>query len=257
MEVAGEPKEIPAAAGLSVDAIVDPAGLLKPKGDEVAAADGAAAEDVVAGVLPNENADVAGAVVPAADFGALKLNAEAGETGTAAAAALTFGVVFEDPNVTAGAAGAAAADEAWLVVLNEDPNEFAEFCVLRGAMFNAGVLVEELLPAGALKLKADAPMDGEPEGVLKLNAELPAAGGVDGLLDAPNVISEAERLRELERSGGAINELISETCLLMVGDACDPKPGMADAEVLGELKLNALFVVGEEAEAAGSPNTKG
>lgn len=128
-------------------------------------------------------------------------------------------------------------------------------------MFKAGVLVEEpLLPAGALKLKADVPMDGEPEGVLKLNAELPpVAGGVDGLLDAPNVISEAERLRELERSGGgAVNELISEACLLMVvGDACDPKPGIADAEVLGELKLKALFVVGEAAEAEGSPNTNG
>lgn len=117
----------------------------------------------------------------------------------------------------------------------------------------------EELPAGALKLKAGVPVDGGAAGVLKLNAELPAAGGVDGLLDAPNVISEAERLRELERSGGAVNELISDTCLLIVGDAvpgtCDPKPGNADAEVLGELKLNALFAVGEE--AAGSPNTNG
>lgn len=113
VEGAGEPNEIPVAAGLSADAVVDPAGLLKLKGDEVAAvADGAAAEDVAAGVLPNENADVAGAAVPAVDFGALKLKAEAGEAAAGAgaeagAAALTLGVVFEDPkdpNVTAGAA---------------------------------------------------------------------------------------------------------------------------------------------------------
>lgn len=113
MEVAVEPKEIPGAAGLSVDAVADPAGLLKPKGDEellVAAADGAAvAEDVAAGVLPNENADVAGPVELEVDFGALKLNAEAGEAGAAAGgAALAFGVVVlgdpKDPNVTAGGA---------------------------------------------------------------------------------------------------------------------------------------------------------
>lgn len=131
---------------------------------------------------------------------------------------------------------------------------------MRGAIFKAGVVVEEL-PAGALKLKADVLVDGEPAGVLKLNADVLVAGGVDGLLEAPNVISEAERLSELARSGGAVNELISEACRLIVGDAapaaCDPKPGNVDAEVLGELKLKAVFVVGEEAEAAGSPNTKG
>lgn len=100
-----------------------------------------------------------------------------------------------------------------------------------------------------------------PADALKLNAELLVAGGVDGLLAAPNVISEAERRRELERSGGAVNELISDTCLLIVGEAapaaCDPKPGNVDAEVLGELKLKAVFVVGEEAEAEVLPNANG
>lgn len=115
-----------------MDVVVDPAGLLKLKGDDAAlvavidgAAIAAAAEDVVAGEDPNENADVAGA---AAGFGALKLNPEAGEA--AVATALALGVVLgdpNDPNVTVGAAGAAAVEEAWLVVLNEDPNEFAEF----------------------------------------------------------------------------------------------------------------------------------
>lgn len=117
VEVAGAPKEITGAAGLSVDAVVDPAGLLKLKGDEVllvAVVDGAAAaaENAVPGVPPNENADVAGAAVPVVDFGALKLNAEAGEAG--AAAALTFGAVLgdpNDPNVTVGAVGTAEADE--------------------------------------------------------------------------------------------------------------------------------------------------
>jgi len=113
-----------------------------------------------------------------------------------------------------------------------------------GATFKVGVVVAEPL-AGALKLKADVPVAGEAEGALKLNAELPVAGDVGGLLEAPKVISEAERLRELERSGCAVNELISDTCRLIVGAPA------------GELKLNALFVVGEEAEAEGSPNTKG
>lgn len=129
---------------------------------------------------------------------------------------------------------------------------------MSGATFKVGVVVAEPL-AGALKLKADVPVAGEAEGALKLNAELPVAGDVGGLLEAPKVISEAERLRELERSGCAVNELISDTCRLIVGApaGADPKPEVADAELLGELKLNALFVVGEEAEAEGSPNTKG
>lgn len=126
---------MPVAVGLSVEVVVDPAGLLKLKGDDAAlvavidgAAVAAAAEDVVAGEDPNENADVAGAAAAAVGFGALKLNPEAGEA--AVATALTFGVVLgdpNDPNATVGAAGAAAVEEAWLVVLNEDPNEFAEF----------------------------------------------------------------------------------------------------------------------------------
>lgn len=91
LEVATEPKRLPGAAGLPVDAIVDPAGLLKLKGDDgllVAAADGAAAAAVAADVLPNENADGADPVVLAAvDVGTLKLNAEAGEAAAAGAAA--------------------------------------------------------------------------------------------------------------------------------------------------------------------------
>lgn len=110
------------------------------------------------------------------------------------------------------------------------------------------------LPADALvegKLKPDVVVDGEAEGVLKLNADAVVVGGAAEALEAPKVISEVERLRGPARSGGAINELISDACLLIVG--ADPKP----EEVFDELKLNALFVVGAEAEAFASPNTKG
>lgn len=110
------------------------------------------------------------------------------------------------------------------------------------------------LPADALvegKLNPDVVVDGEAEGVLKLNADAVVVGGATEVLEAPKVISEVERLRGPARSGGAINELISDACLLIVG--ADPKP----EEVFDELKLNALFVVGAEAEAFASPNTKG
>lgn len=262
--VDGEPKDNTVGpgvglvvAGISVDEDANEVGLLKLNGDEellVEITGGTAAEDVVAaGDDPNVNdgagIDAAGVEVVTVDFGVLKLNADAGVV----ALAPKLVVLLGDPNEPNDAVGAAGViEEEWLVVLIEDPNEFAEFWVLRGAMETAGVTAG--LPADALvegKLNPDVVVDGEAEGVLKLNADAVVVGGATEVLEAPKVISEVERLRGPARSGGAINELISDACLLIVG--ADPKP----EEVFNELKLNALFVVGAEAEAFASPNTKG
>lgn len=117
--VDGEPKDNTVGpgvalvvAGISVDEDVDEAGLLKLNGDEellVEITGGAAAEDVVAaGDDPNVNdgagLDATGVEVATADFGVLKLNADAGVV----VLAPKFAVLLEDPNEpndTVGAVG--------------------------------------------------------------------------------------------------------------------------------------------------------